>query len=211
MEQVLTDGPVGASATVLFAHGAGAGMDSPFMTGAARGLAAHGIRVVRFEFPYMRRARIEGRKAPPDRMPVLCDAFRGAAAGLVGARRLVVAGKSMGARVAATVAADVGAAGVLCFGYPFHPTGKPDRLRLEPLQALDCPALIVQGTRDPFGNFEEVPGYELPERVRVQWVPDGNHDLAPRKSSGTTPEVALSRALEAAARFIRFLPERTDP
>ena len=71
-------------------------------------------------------------------------------------------------------------AGLLCLGYPFHPPAKPDQLRTAHLETLRCPALIVQGTRDPFGTVDEVPGYSLSRTIEVLWLEDGDHDLKPR-------------------------------
>ncbi|WP_236638312.1 alpha/beta hydrolase family protein [Mangrovicoccus ximenensis] len=98
---------------------------------------------------------------------------------------LVIGGKSMGGRVASLVAEEFcragRAAGLLCLGYPFHPSGKPERLRTAHLAALSVPALICQGTRDPFGTREEVAGYALSPQVSLHWLEDGDHDLKPRK------------------------------
>jgi len=72
-------------------------------------------------------------------------------------------------------------AGLLCLGYPFHPPGKPEQLRTAHLADLRTPALIVQGTRDPFGTREEVETYVLSPAIRLLWLEDGDHDLKPRK------------------------------
>jgi predicted alpha/beta-hydrolase family hydrolase len=99
---------------------------------------------------------------------------------------LVVGGKSMGGRVASMVSDQLLAAGkivgLLCLGYPFHPPGRPEQLRTAHLEALRTPALICQGTRDPFGTREEVAGYALSEQIELFWVEDGDHDLKPRKA-----------------------------
>jgi len=198
----LFDGPDTAPLTVALAHGAGVGMDSPFMDETAAGLGARGWRVARFEFPYMQRRREDGRKRPPDKQAVLLDTWREVIADL-GPERLVIGGKSMGARMASLVADEAGVAGLLCFGYPFHPPGKPDRTRIEHLARLTTPALIVQGTRDPFGHSDEVGHYPLDPAIAFHWAEDGNHDLAPRKRSGRTSEQNLTEALEATDGFLR--------
>lgn len=194
-------------AVLLLAHGAGAAMDSEFMNAIAAGIAARDVSVARFEFPYMHRRRIEGGKRPPDRMPVLLEAF-GAAAAAARARwpglPLLIGGKSMGGRAAAMAAPEIGPVGVVCLGYPFHPAGKvatPERLA--PLAAPTCPVLLVQGTRDALGNADEVAGYALGPGVEIHWIADGDHSLKPRRASGLTPEAALDQAAEAAADFAR--------
>lgn len=200
----LVDGPADATWTVIFAHGAGAPMDTPFMQGIAQGLSQAGHRVVRFEFPYMRRRRTEGLKAGPDRMPKLLDAFREAVAAHP-ASRVALAGKSMGGRVATHLAAEVGADAVLVFGYPFHPPGKPERTRTEHLVDQRVPTLILQGERDPFGRPDEVAGYGLPASLRVHWLADGDHSFKPRKASGHTLQGHLATACEVAHDFLQGL------
>jgi predicted alpha/beta-hydrolase family hydrolase len=197
----LIDGAGGV--TVLLAHGAGAPMDSPAMTGSARALAAVGLRVARFEFGYMAgRRRGEGRKPPP-RAETVMPEYLDTVADLAAPGPLVIGGKSMGGRVASMVADDLHAAGrvagLLCLGYPFHPPGRPGQLRTRHLAALATPALIAQGTRDPFGTREEVAGYALSDRIDILWLEDGDHDLRPRKDSGFTAAGHLQTMAAAVA------------
>ena len=197
----LSDGQDDAEAVLVLAHGAGAAMDTPFMTSIAEGISARGIRVLRFEFPYMAKRRDDGKRRPPDRQPVLLDTWR-SAINSVTSPRVFIGGKSMGGRMASLVADEAGVTGLICLGYPFHPPGKPDRLRVEHLSGLKTPALLLQGERDPFGTREEVPGYPLSDKIQITWLPDGNHDLSPRKKSGYTTEENLAQAVSAALRFI---------
>ncbi|WP_432283529.1 alpha/beta family hydrolase [Aminobacter sp. BA135] len=182
----LFDGPEDADVTVLLAHGAGAPMDSASMTAAANALAKVGIRVARFEFGYMAARRSDGARKPPPRAETLNPEYKAAVDQLAAKGPLVIGGKSMGGRVASMVADELFASGkivgLLCLGYPFHPPAKPAQLRTKHLAALKTPTLIVQGTRDEFGTAEEVPGYELSDRIELLWLEDGDHDLKPRKS-----------------------------
>ncbi|WLS02108.1 alpha/beta family hydrolase [Shinella oryzae] len=182
----LFTGPDNAPVTLLLAHGSGAPMDSPAMNAAAEALAAQGLRVARFEFSYMAARRTDGGRRPPPKAETLNPEFRAAVSALGATGPLVIGGKSMGGRVASMVADDLHAAGsiagLLCLGYPFHPPEKPTQLRTAHLMTLQTPALICQGTRDPFGTKEEVAAYDLPERIRLLWLEDGDHDLKPRKS-----------------------------
>ena len=182
----LFDGPEDAPATLLLAHGSGAPMDSAAMNAATAALAAEGLRIARFEFSYMATRRINGSRKPPPKAETLNPEFVAAIAALGTRGPLVIGGKSMGGRVASMVAdglhADGKVAGLLCLGYPFHPPEKPAQLRTAHLVNLTVPALICQGTRDPFGTKDEVPGYGLPEHIRMLWLEDGDHDLKPRKS-----------------------------
>jgi predicted alpha/beta-hydrolase family hydrolase len=105
------------------------------------------------------------------------DCFREVAGELGDARNLVIGGKSMGGRMATLVADELGVAGVLVYGYPFHPVGKPDRLRTAHLEKLRTKTLIVQGTRDTFGNREEVSTYKLSRKIKIRWIEGGDHSL----------------------------------
>ncbi|MEP6800420.1 MAG: alpha/beta family hydrolase [Acidobacteriota bacterium] len=203
--EFLFDGAEGAP-TVVLAHGAGGPMDSPFLNDFAAGLAARGFRVARFEFPYMRARRENRRAGAPDREPALREAWCGAVGHLGGGPRLVIGGKSMGGRIASLVADEVGARGLLCLGYPFHPPGRPERLRTRHLASLRTPALVLQGTRDPFGTPEDVAGYSLSPTIRVTWIEDGDHSWKPRARSGRTLQENVDEGIAAAAGFVDGLP-----
>jgi len=200
---LIFDGPADGPAIVL-AHGAGAPMDSPFMNAMAAGLAAAGLRVARFEFPYMHRRRA-GERRPPDREPVLRQTWKQVIAALGGGERLVIGGKSMGGRMASLVADEEGVRGLVCLGYPFHPPDQPERLRTAHLKDLRTPALIVQGTRDTFGGRDEVAGYGLAPSIRVVWMEDGDHSFKPRVSSGRTEKGNLEAAVGEVAGFVNGL------
>ena len=187
MTKLLIDGPDDARRTFLFAHGAGGPMKSAFMATIARGIADHGIRVVRFEFPYM----AEGRKRP-DLLPVLLDAFREAVKEVGKPRSLVIGGKSMGGRMASMVADETGVAGLLVYGYPFHPPGQPQKVRTAHLKDLRTPALVVQGTRDAFGTPGDVESYDLSKTIAIEWIEGGDHSL----------KGGLPRAIELGVKFI---------
>ncbi len=172
------------------------------MNAVAGGLASRGVRVARFEFPYMARRREAGKRAAPDREPVLRSAWRDVVEKLGGGERLAIGGKSLGGRMASLVADELRVRGLVCLGYPFHPPGRPERLRTAHLAGLATPALVVQGTRDPFGSPAEVTGYALSPRVRVVWIEDGDHDLRPRARSGRSAARNLDEAIEAVATFL---------
>ena len=209
-EARLIDGPAAAPATVLLAHGAGAPMDSPFMASLATGLATHGWRVVRFEFPYMAQSRLSGQRRAPDRLPRLLEAFRQQVA-LEADQPLFIGGKSLGGRVASLLAetfaptpsANPALLGCLCLGYPFHPPGKPEQLRTEHLRTLATPTLILQGERDSFGKRGEVESYPLSGAIRLDWIPAGDHSFKPTRSSGHSEAGNWALAVELADRFCR--------
>ncbi|HEV8241775.1 MAG TPA: alpha/beta family hydrolase [Thermoanaerobaculia bacterium] len=210
MPDFLFDGPDDAPLTFAFAHGAGAPMDSGFMNVVARGLAARGLRVARFEFPYMARRREgDGGRGAPDPPRVLEETWLAVIAALGrtprGARDLVIGGKSMGGRIASHVAdrahLNGPVRGLVCMGYPFHPPGQPQKLRTAHLADLRTPTLILQGTRDPFGNRDDVAGYTLSPAIRVHWLEGGDHSFKPLKASGRTERQNVEEAIAAAADF----------
>jgi predicted alpha/beta-hydrolase family hydrolase len=190
-----------ATLSIVLAPGAGAGMGSPFMEEVARALAADCFRVVRFDFPYMQEARASGRKGRPDPPTVLEQTWLEVIGQLGEPSRLVIGGKSMGGRIASMVADQAGVKGLVCLGYPFHPTGRPDILRVAHLAGLKTPTLILQGERDAFGNREEIAGYQLSSTIRLVHLPDGDHSFKPRKASGHSYEENLKRAAEEIAAF----------
>lgn len=204
--ELLRDGPPGAPRTLVLAHGAGLAMDAPFMAGMAGRVAAAGVEVVRFDFPYMRVQRATGRKRAPNAPRILIETWREVIAALGDPSRLVIGGKSMGGRVASAVADEASVAGLVVLGYPFQPPGSASGPRTGHLAELRTPMLICQGERDRFGGREEVAGYDLAPGIGFHWVPDGDHSFVPRKSSGHTIEANLDGAADAVVRFIEGLP-----
>lgn len=209
-DSIIFNGPSTAALTLILAHGAGAPMDSPFMNIVAEGVANSGVRVARFEFPYMAARRTLGKRGAPDREPVLLAAWRDTAGKLGDPARLVIGGKSMGGRIATMVADELGVAGIVCFGYPFHPPGNPARTRVKHLESLRTPALFIQGTRDQFGSREDVAGYKLSSKIRFAWMEDGDHSLKPRAKSGRTEAQNLADAIEHATEFLTSLKKMTE-
>ena len=188
--------------TLVFGHGAGGGKDHPWITRVADALEARGIRVVTFNFPYM-----EAKRGAPDRPPVLEAAFARvwteAAAKATGP--LFAGGKSMGGRIASQVAAAGGftpaPAGLVFFGYPLHPPGKPEQRRDRHLPDITVPMLFLHGTRDPFGSAGEMQALAgtLGTLARLEVVDGGDHSLvAPKR---LTPD-SLTAAIETAAVWI---------
>ena len=189
----LDDGPAEARVAILLAHGAGAGMDSPFMDAAAKRRRAGCACSVRF--PPRGACRENARRPDAD----FARAFR-ATAGEAGAR-LILAGKSM-AGASPAWSPTRSAPTAFCFGFP-SPARTPRDQPAAHLARLKTPALIVQGERDPFGGRAETARLSLSPAVRFHWVADGDHDLKPRKSSGLDADDLFEKALDAAAAFAR--------
>ena len=199
---------------VVLAPGAGAPATSPFLETIARRLSVRGCSVARFDFAYMRERLATGKRRPPPRAETLVDEYRHA---LDAVRRalpglpIAIGGKSMGGRVASLLADELHAAGevvaLVCLSYPFHPPKQPEKLRTAHLQTLSCPALIVQGERDPFGTPIEVAGYGLSGAISLSWVAAADHDLKPARVAGLTHDAAIAGAGDAIASFLAGTPQ----
>ena len=150
-------------------------------------MGERGVRVIRFNFAYM-----EAGKKMPDRQPLLLDTWRRVIEEHGGGEKVFIGGKSMGGRMASMVADEAAVRGLICFGYPFHPPGKPDQTRIAHLEHLRTPALILQGTRDTFGTPDDVRPYPLATSIRIEWLERGDHSL----------RGGLERAAEVAAAFV---------
>ena len=196
---------------ILLAHGAVAPADSPYMNCLAVELAAQGLRVIRFEFPYMQARREDGRKRPPgpaDKLQAFFLEEIRRVRRLIGPTRpLFIGGKSMGGRVASLVIAsesvEADVSGAVCFGYPFHPPGKPDKWRTEHFPNLERPLCVLQGSRDPFGKRDEVSGRpDVPSYIDLHWLEGGDHDLKPPRSTGTTQQALIREAAGVANSFM---------
>lgn len=197
--------PAGPGSPILvLAHGAGAGEAHPWMMRVARGLAAHGISVVTFEFPYM-----QARRKRPDQAPVLEAAYRTAWEEAMRDTppdtKRFAGGKSMGGRMASQVAAANGFApladGLVFFGYPLHPPDAPAKRRDAHLPRIDAPMLFIHGTRDPFGTPDEM--RELTASLsasRLHLIEGGDHSLQ-RSTRGES----VDDAVRAAAEWIKNL------
>lgn len=194
-------------ATLVVAHGAGAGMEHPFLSGFTRALNDDGVATLRFNFPY----REAGRKFP-DRPPAAIATWR-AAMDFASREGKVhgdsgpawAAGKSFGGRMASMAVADgMEAAGLIYLGYPLHPPGKPEKLRDEHLYGLELPMLFLQGTRDTFAApalLADVVSRIGPAAV-LEWIEGGDHSFAVAGRKREAAEIGASLA-PAAAKFMR--------
>ena len=209
VELIKTKGYESHSKVVLIlAHGAGAPADSTFMEELSVALEREGIGTIRFEFPYMQKRRQDGKKRPPDREPVLLEYFSGVIdwvrAELGSTSLILVGGKSMGGRMASILASrrdDID--GVICFGYPFHPPGKLDRWRTAHFRDLNCPILVLQGTRDPFGKPDELVDHQQDlEAIDLRWLEGGNHDFQTLKSQPQTQSELIAQAARETRIFV---------
>jgi predicted alpha/beta-hydrolase family hydrolase len=163
---------------IILAHGAGQGMDSPFMSFFHAELAKRGFLSVKFNFEYM-----DAKRGMPDPQPKLQARYRSVVSDVIDKYRpknVIIGGKSMGGRVASYIAADApGVSGLVFLGYPLHAPGKIDQLRDQHLYTLKLPMLFISGTRDTFARrdlLEKVVDRIGPYATLV-WVEGGDHSL----------------------------------
>ena len=186
----------------LLAHGAGFGMESPWMERVARGLVARGFPVMRFNYLYRERAQRAQREKPPDRTAVLEETHAHALRAIqerTGERRVLLAGKSLGARISTYLAAKgERCAGLVLFGYPLHPPGQKEKLRSEHFAALAQPALFLQGTRDDFCDLELLRAAleRYGGKATVHVVEGADHGFQVPRSAGRTGEEVLEELFE---------------
>ncbi|WP_227006707.1 alpha/beta family hydrolase [Shewanella donghaensis] len=224
IESILQGKP--SKTLVVLAHGAGANMHHEYMVEVANGLVAIGYQVLRFNFLYMQANMQDGKRRPPDRAPKLLKHFTAVlnelevsiTANELAVDNIVLMGKSMGGRMAATLLTDdeliindelvsLSAPlknlikGCVCLGYPFVPLkgGEP---RLDPLNNGTLPIMVVQGERDKFGGIGEIPQWDLNKKIKLSWITDGDHSFKPRKSSGTTLSANLQHCITVCDEFI---------
>ena len=196
------DGPL-----FVFSHGAGAPLTSDFMETVSVGLAEQGVRVARFNFNYMQQRVETGSRRPPERAPHLLKQFLEVVQGLD--QPMVIGGKSMGGRMATLLVAESSpeqlkqVKGIACLGYPFHPQGKPEKLRIEHLASIEQPVAIIQGSRDKLGDQNEVFSYSLPNTFQWCWLEDGDHDFKPRVKSGLTHQQHIQSSITYLAAYIK--------
>jgi hypothetical protein len=214
-------------ATLVLAHGAGAGQASRFIVDFATGLTARGVDILTFNFVYT-----EQNRKMPDRTELLEECYRAVVdaarnyAPFAG-NRLFIGGKSMGGRIASHLAAsepnkarstrdkkiagDNEIAGLVLLGYPLHPPGKPEQLRVAHLPAIRVPILILQGARDPFGTPEDLLRHieSLTVPVTLHVVEGGDHSLAPPKTSGVSVDQKYSEIQDVIADWIATISSRS--
>ena len=203
--------PADAAATIVVAHGAGAGMEHPFMSGFTRAMHDLGYATLRFNFPYR-----EAKRRFPDRPPVAIATWRAAlaaaaeraggadaGAGAGAGEPIWASGKSFGGRMASMAVADgMPAAGLIYLGYPLHPPGRPEKARDEHLPAITVPMLFLQGRNDPFA----IPNEQLDEVVArigptatLDWIEEANHSFEVKGRKRPAAEIGASLAPRAAA------------
>ncbi len=189
----------------VYGHGAGAGMEHPFMEASARALLARGIATFRYNFPFMER-----RLGRPDRPSVLLPTVRaavGAATAALPGIPLFAGGKSMGGRMTSRVQAETllpGVRGLIFVGFPLHRPKQPETERADHLANVDLPMLFLQGTRDEMAELALVRGVvaSVGERATLHEVDGADHGFGVLKRSGRTGEEVIDEIADRIAEWI---------
>jgi hypothetical protein len=200
--------PAGAAACLVLGHGAGAGMEHPFMAATATGLAERGVATLRYQFPYMERG--SKRPDPPKLAQAAVRAAVAEAARRCPGLTLVAGGKSFGGRMtsqAQAAAALPGVVGLAFFGFPLHPAGKPSIERAAHLDAVGVPMLFLQGTRDELARPALLQPVidRLGPRATLHLVDDADHAFHVRARSGRSDAQAVGEMLDILAAWTRRL------
>ena len=188
---------------ILLAHGAGTNQDHPSIVALREALAAHRLPVLTFNYRYTERG--SGR---PDRQDTLLDVHRAAAAWLRARHEgIVMAGRSMGGRMATYLAAEgEPCLGLVLYAYPLHPAGKPDRLRVDHLPDIDVPSLFFTGTRDALARRDLVEAHLRPlPRAALELIEDADHSFRVPKRTGRTADEVLSWIVDRTSEWVKSL------
>jgi len=199
--------PAAARACYIFAHGAGAGMEHPFMRAMAAGLAERGVATLRYQFPYMER-----RARRPD-SPALCHATVRAAVAECARRTslpLIAGGRSFGGRMTSQAQAQEplpGVRGLAFLGFPLHPAGHPADSRAEHLARVQIPLLFLQGTRDALAERRLLESLlaRLGTRASVSWLEDADHAFHVPARSGRNDAQVRSALLDSLSGWLEKL------
>ncbi|EAQ65876.1 hypothetical protein MED121_01655 [Marinomonas sp. MED121] len=175
------------------AHGAGLGHGGGFLNRfAVTFCRTHKINYIPLTFDYMKQIEATDKRRPPPKFAQLVEEFASFLNPDAKDGSIIVAGKSMGGRVATQLSSDPRVAAIVCLGFPFHQQGKPDKHRLSFLEHMQKPCLIIQGTRDAFGKPAWVEQHTLHKNIKVHWFDGADHDFSVLKSTGKDQDQIMS-------------------
>jgi uncharacterized protein len=197
--------PPHARACYVLAHGAGAGMDHPFMENVARGLASRGIATLRYQFPYMERG--SKRPDPPPLAQATVRAAVAEAQRLLPDTALIAGGKSFGGRMTSQAQAKApleGVHGLAFLGFPLHPAGRPSQDRAEHLFEVQIPMLFLQGTRDNLASLDQLEPVckQLGKCATLTLFADADHSFHVPARTGRKDTQVLDEVLDALAAWL---------
>ena len=203
--------PPSARACYVLAHGAGAGMDHPFMVDVARELAVRGVATLRYQFPYMERGARR-----PDPLHLAQATVRAAVAAALNLQPelpLIAGGKSFGGRMTSQAQAKAslqGVCGLAFLGFPLHPAGRPSQDRAEHLFDVQIPMLFLQGTRDKLAALDELEPLckELGKRATLKLFAEADHSFHVPARTGRKDREVLAEVLDALAAWLSGITDK---
>jgi len=203
--------PPRARACYVMAHGAGAGMDHPFMVDVARKLALRGVATLRYQFPYMERGA--RRPDPPQVAQATVRAAVAAALSLLPELPLIAGGKSFGGRMTSQTQAKASLQGVwgLAFlGFPLHPAGRPSQDRAEHLFDVQIPMLFLQGTRDALASLDQLEPLckKLGTLATLKLFADADHSFHVPVRTGRKDTQVLGDVVDVLAAWLDGVTDR---
>ena len=203
--------PPRARACYVMAHGAGAGMDHPFMVDVARELALRDVATLRYQFPYMERGA--RRPDPPQVAQATVRAAVAAALGLLPELPLIAGGKSFGGRMTSQAQAKASLQGVwgLAFlGFPLHPAGRPSQDRAEHLFDVQIPMLFLQGTRDALASLDQLEPLckKLGTLATLKLFADADHSFHVPVRTGRKDTQVLGDVVDVLAAWLDGVTDR---
>jgi predicted alpha/beta-hydrolase family hydrolase len=205
--------PPSARACYVLAHGAGAGMDHPFMVDVARELGFRGIATLRYQFPYMERGA--KRPDPPQLAQATVRATVAAALDLLPELPLIAGGKSFGGRMTSQAQAKAslqGVCGLAFLGFPLHPAGRPSQDRAEHLFDIQIPMLFLQGTRDTLASLDQLEPLckKLGRRATLKLFADADHSFRVPARTGRNSVQVLGDVLDALVAWVDGVTDHAE-
>jgi uncharacterized protein len=202
-----------ARACYVVAHGAGAGMNHPFMVAVARELALRDIATLRYQFPYMEHG--SRRPDPPQLAQATVRAAVSAALGLLPELPLIAGGKSFGGRMTSQAQAKAslqGVCGLAFLGFPLHPAGRPSQDRAQHLFDVQIPMLFLQGTRDTLASLDQLEPLckKLGRRATLKLFADADHSFHVPARTGRKDAQVLGEVLDAFATWLDSVADRPE-
>lgn len=171
----------------------------------ADGIAVHGFRVLRFEFPYMRERRLSGQRIRPQCLDSLMSDWKKALSELGNPEKIVIGGKSVGGHFASKIADEMQVRGVVCLGYPFLLPNTDTPFDLSHLTNIKTPCIIIQGSEDPFGKEGSIDENKFSNCTSMHWLKKADHELKPVQGCQRTYDENILEAMEIVAEFLDFL------
>ncbi|MBL4608380.1 MAG: hypothetical protein JKY01_11215 [Pseudomonadales bacterium] len=193
--------------TLVLSHGLNSSVNGPFMEKMTDGLAAHGFKVIRFEFPFMVEGRLNDAPVYIENTASLESHWKKVVSELGTPEKLVIGGKCIAAFAASRVADQLGVRGVIGLGFPFVSPDPDLILDQNHLKSMRTPTMIIQGSDDPLGSSANVDDSVFSHTTSLHWLENAGHNFIPSKNSKKSHDENILDAMEWIAEFLDFLEQ----